>query len=1291
MTDVPASGDQCDARPTTVLEADSQPLFRACTVATRAELPAVRVLSSSFLANHPGARFDALIIDALPGDALIADAPGAAEPGDAKPGDTDPKDTDLLTPLDIGVSEAELAGFATGCTAEQLRAVLRPRLLTHLLADGLPVLCLDPWVQVLGPVTDQVVGATRRSPLVLLPRVLRPLPDDGLRPGQEDLVDVGLYDPGFIVVGPTAAPFLSSWTDEAARNPETAAGFLDSAPALTDHKVLRDARVGLSVWNAGQRQLHRDADGRLTTLGEPLLTVHFAGFDPQRPWLLSADFADRPRTLLSEHPLVADLCTGYRADLVRAGHTNQPTEYRFGQLTDGTALPDGLRADYRDACLAAARAGDRPPPAAFADDRDAAFLAWACEPLPDQPASTRWSAAVWRDDPWLRRQFPDPFGANGTAFREWCAGVGVAAGRLPVDAVPGPVASDPDLLPQLGLSVLGSGPVAALVLAAARASGLPISTEPGYPVVLRCAEPGAQPPVPADRYLVGVGLDLISADEVPGAQELWVASDGTRTLLERAGGPPVRVLHLPVVDRGERDAEAMAEARELLDVPSDAVVFACAADHSAERAGNTLGAVSAFLAAFPERQDVRLLVSVTGASAQPEAAERLRLATSADPRVRLFEDTSDEVRHAVLDTADCAVSLHRCGSCDRIAVTLAEAAARGVPVLTSAHGAVAEVFDGDSAILVPCNEGGAEPDIQAAAQLLRGLADDPGTAAAIGAAGRAHVLRVRAVSRAGDQLRERVEHAYRSWRARRAATKPARDVDPLRPLRAAKHALLRQPDVDVASRTPGAPALRKVVLRVLDHYDNHIRDVLNSLVDGVERTATELVRRQDEIRDGGGLGELDVLRAELEQLVDQQSQLGDQLVGADDAVVRVRADMAGQGRRLREAEDAVVAEAAKRNKQLDVMAQRIDRLTMALDRTLDRIDSLESRVVDVLRERDSRLDAGVRAATQALQTTDALRRVVVREHERHSDPVDGVRSSLVLCDAGLLRLPAEDALMLPLLSSNGVWETKLSELIDSLVEPDGIFLDVGAYIGYHTIRVLSRLGTSGAVVAVEPCESARKLLRHNVDVNVPARIADRLVVVDAAAWDSQAELVAEPALSGGVTVSARPESLAEVAPGPTGAGESDQDGTLELSAELVADATPTVRGNRLDRELEDVPALQGMRLSVVRVDAPGRGHRALAGLVRLLRRDRPHVFLEFSATATVGFGDDPVTVLREFRMWGYELLLLGAVNPSTPEEVVEALGASRSVTLWLRPKTKVGSMPSPSVSSPLRQPADQAI
>ncbi|MFC7613183.1 FkbM family methyltransferase [Actinokineospora soli] len=108
-------------------------------------------------------------------------------------------------------------------------------------------------------------------------------------------------------------------------------------------------------------------------------------------------------------------------------------------------------------------------------------------------------------------------------------------------------------------------------------------------------------------------------------------------------------------------------------------------------------------------------------------------------------------------------------------------------------------------------------------------------------------------------------------------------------------------------------------------------------------------------------------------------------------------------------------------------------------------------------------------------------------------------------------------------------------------------------------------------------------------------------------------------------------------------------------------------GVRLDRALESVPAAAGQRISVVKVDVPGRGHRVLGGLVRRLRKDRPNVIVAFDGPLTSGFGDDCGVVLREFRTWGFELVRLGEERPVTPDAVLDEVLSGVVRTLWLRP------------------------
>lgn len=1188
-----------------------------CTLAGRDQLPAARVLRDSFLRHHPTARFVLLLVD--------------------RPDLADLSEPDSVTVADLGLSAAEFARLATAYTAEELRAVLRPRLLRHLLGRGAVVLCFEPNVRVFQQLDDLFGSLAPYQPLAVFPRVLHPLVADGFRPSPGDLTERGMFDPNMFAVQPGAEELLDRWAQRARTDPAGGSGLLNEATALTEHQVIREPGVGLSVWNAVQRELSTDTSGQYTVDGSVLRSVHFEDFQPQRPWLLSATYSDRPRVLLSENPLLTELCANYRNALVGAGYAGEQGE-PYDALPDVGTLPTALRRTYLAEWLADGQA----PPTPFAPetgspttdanpaDSRAEFLRWACQAADEQQrraGGSRWTAAVWHDDMQLRRTYPDPSGVDAVAFHEWCLGTGVTSGRVPQAAVQPPAERNTALVDQLGISVVGRGTLAEVVRDAARVSGLPTSDSPCYPVVLRCT-PEAH--VPSGRYLVDVAP--VATAPAEDAAETWYLSETSRAGVRRSDGP-TRVVPIPAPNRESVSLPTRKGERARYGL-SDEFVVASAVDLGNEHADNALGLVNAFLSAFPESGEVRLLLRVTSALVNPEAAERLRLATAADPRVLLDEavdtDGADEGA-AVVTAADCVLSLPRAEG-DRHGLWLLTVIARGVPVIVAEHGAIAELLGAETARMVSCSDSG-EPELDHAAQLLRTAARDPIELAEFGASARQQLQAKRTVPAAGSRLRERVEHAYRHWRTKWAEQRRGALDDPLRPLLVARHALHRTPDVALGSRNAMTPALRKAVLKAVSHYDEHLRDVLRSLVDGVEQTAAELLRRQDGVHSET---DSEALRAEVSSLGQRQDQLAAQLLNADDAVVRARTDLADQQQRLRGVEQGTRAD-----EQVNSLAERLDGLTAAVERVLDRVDALEQRQAQE-QGQHSMVWAASWDAANALRRTEVLQRVLVREHERAADEAAD-SSTAVLCDAGLLRLPTEDDSMLPWLSAHSSWDTDVSALLDSLLEPGTVFVDIGAYVGYQTVRGLNAVGSAGAVLATEPCPRSARLLRRNVDVNVLGEVGSRLVLVEGAAWDSAAELVGQPGEAGGVD--------------------------LREQAVDVAEVDVSIPATRLDQEWEQHEMLRGLRVSLVHVDVADQVHRVLAGMDTLLRRDRPSVVCAFAPYAVARAGVDPATTLEQFESWGYEIVPVGRESAVAPSDLVAAMEASGAqlVKLWLRP------------------------
>jgi FkbM family methyltransferase len=70
-----------------------------------------------------------------------------------------------------------------------------------------------------------------------------------------------------------------------------------------------------------------------------------------------------------------------------------------------------------------------------------------------------------------------------------------------------------------------------------------------------------------------------------------------------------------------------------------------------------------------------------------------------------------------------------------------------------------------------------------------------------------------------------------------------------------------------------------------------------------------------------------------------------------------------------------------------------------------------------------------------------------------------------------------------LLSMRGIYEPAETKLVQSLVHPGDVVVDLGANIGYYTLQFAQLVGSAGKVIAFEPDPENFELLRRNVDAN----------------------------------------------------------------------------------------------------------------------------------------------------------------------------------------------------------------
>ena len=340
----------------------------ACTIIARNYLAFARVLARTYAAQHRGERIVVLVIDAEVGEPLDA----AGEP------------FDLVRPSELALSAAEFRQMATIYEVTELATAVKPWLLQLLLDRGADAaLYLDPDIEVFAGL-DDIAELARRHGIVLIPHALAPLPADGRKPTPQDIADAGVYNLGFIAVGPQARAFLSWWAQRLRRDCIVSVEeglfvdqrLLDALPAYFEHTILRDPACDVAYWNLHERKV-RWSGSRYEVNGSPLRFFHFSGFDPRRPDVLSKHQGDRPRTDLATEPDLARLCREYAAQLIAAGNRQAAAQpYGFARTAAGLELDRRMRRLYREALLAADARNSSDLPNPFDSSAPDVFRAW---------------------------------------------------------------------------------------------------------------------------------------------------------------------------------------------------------------------------------------------------------------------------------------------------------------------------------------------------------------------------------------------------------------------------------------------------------------------------------------------------------------------------------------------------------------------------------------------------------------------------------------------------------------------------------------------------------------------------------------------------------------------------------------------------------------------------------------------------------------------------------------------------------------------------------------------------
>ncbi|MBA3703740.1 MAG: hypothetical protein H0W79_13155, partial [Rubrobacteraceae bacterium] len=380
------------------------PAMNICTIIAKNYVAHARVLAESFREHHPEQSCYVLVIDDTEG---YIDA--AYEP------------FELVTPAQLHIDDYE--HMAAIYDVLELSTAVKPWLLRHLLEErGLErIAYLDPDIRVYDRL-DEIDGLTREHGLVLIPHITTPLPRDGKRPSEADILISGTYNLGFISLerGAGTERLLDWWSERLKTDCVVApdAGyFVDQRwmdfvhGVMPDFYVLRDPAYNVAYWNLHGRDLtyHK---GRYYVDGRPLRFFHFSGFDPDHRKRLSKH---QTRIEIRRGSTLARACNGYADELLANGYKKAKNwPYSYGVLPNGVKLDSGMHRLYRK--------GEGAPRESIFTQRGAdRFVAWLNEPAPvgGEHGVTRYLYEIYSGRPDLRQTFPNLDGPDAMRLIEW--------------------------------------------------------------------------------------------------------------------------------------------------------------------------------------------------------------------------------------------------------------------------------------------------------------------------------------------------------------------------------------------------------------------------------------------------------------------------------------------------------------------------------------------------------------------------------------------------------------------------------------------------------------------------------------------------------------------------------------------------------------------------------------------------------------------------------------------------------------------------------------------------------
>jgi glycosyltransferase involved in cell wall biosynthesis len=782
----------------------------AITICAANYLPFAEVLGDSFLYHNPDSTFSILVIDSQKVTYSI-----------------NPK-FNYLSPVDLEIPRNVFENMAFYYNVTELATALKPSALKALFKSGSQyVTYLDPDIQVFGELTE-LEKALKTNSIVLTPHTLSPMPRDGLRPSEAEIMASGTFNLGFIGLSKsdTASNMLDWWEErlqfDSISDPEemlfTDQRWIDLVPSYFPIKVLREPGYNVAYWNLQERKLSK-IDGIYKVNDSSLKFFHFSGYRPNSPWILSKYVSNNPRIVISNDLILDELCKTYGRCVVDAGWTAESAlQYGYENFNNGNFIPTGIRRLYRRDCISAHKKGE-----IFKAPSD--WQEWANSQSEESGNLSRVMYTVWRDRSDLQRRFPNALGNQSNDFMAWAKKHGVS--ERVIDTAFLEIETSnlskkfKNISKKKGITVagylnaeLGVGQSARLIYSVAQNTDFPVSLFNSNRVISRKEEivesassvdlePLTVAIINADQFEIWVndfGIENIQKTAVIGVwawetedfpptmhhsfefvDEVWAVSKFVKSAIEKHTKKPVYVFPTPI--QTPKAVERLQ--RSMIGIPENSDYNLFIFDYmSVFNRKNPIGLIEAHCQAFPEENGPILVIKSMNGDRDPENREKLKSLVKNRKDIFLVEDYLSRAQlTSLINECSAYISLHRS---EGYGLTLAEAMSLGRPVIATNYSGNLDFMNKDNSFLVPfkkvkigegsfpysANSTWAEPNLSTAADFMREVFFNKEFSESIATKGKQAVLREFTLENATKFMKERANYHYALTRKVKRKLKP---------------------------------------------------------------------------------------------------------------------------------------------------------------------------------------------------------------------------------------------------------------------------------------------------------------------------------------------------------------------------------------------------------------------------------------------------------------------------------------------------------------------------------------